>query len=62
MDSVPNPADWSIFEDQGGGSSLSRRAYQCLRDQIVTLKLPPGAPLRESILVEQLHLGRTPIR
>jgi DNA-binding GntR family transcriptional regulator len=33
-----------------------------LRDQIVTLALPPGAPLNEDALGRELQLGRTPIR
>jgi DNA-binding GntR family transcriptional regulator len=55
-------ADPILFEEGNGGVSLSRQAYQRLRDQIVTLKLPPGAPLQEAALMEELGLGRTPIR
>ncbi len=62
MDMIPNLADPAIFDEDGGGISLSRQAYQRLRDQIVTLKLSPGTPLQESTLVEELKLGRTPIR
>ena len=58
----PNLADPAISEEDSGGISLSRQAFQRLREQIVTLKLPPGAPLQESALVEELGLGRTPIR
>lgn len=43
-------------------SSAARSAYETLRDQIVTLGLPPGMPLNESSLVEQLGLGLTPLR
>jgi DNA-binding GntR family transcriptional regulator len=62
MERSPGLAELSIFEEDGGGHSLSRQAYQRLRDQIVTLQLPPGAPLLEASLVEELGLGRTPIR
>jgi len=59
---TPTPADPAIFDEDGRGISLSRQAYQRLHDQIVTLKLSPGTPLQESALVEELDLGRTPIR
>jgi DNA-binding GntR family transcriptional regulator len=55
-------ADLTLSEADNGGNSLSRQAYQRLRDQIVTLKLPPGTLLQESALMEELQLGRTPIR
>lgn len=42
--------------------SLSERAYLLIRDQIVTLKLRPGAVIEESRLRRDLGLGRTPIR
>ncbi len=45
-----------------GADSLSHQAYQRLRDQIVTLQLAPGSPLRETALRRELGLGRTPIR
>jgi DNA-binding GntR family transcriptional regulator len=41
---------------------LSRQAYEKLRDEIVTLARAPGEPLDEAMLVEELGLGRTPIR
>jgi DNA-binding GntR family transcriptional regulator len=46
----------------GAGGLLADRAYVELRDQIVTLALPPGAPLHEESLGRELGLGRTPIR
>jgi DNA-binding GntR family transcriptional regulator len=44
------------------GASLADRAYSAMRDMIVTLELPPGAVLHEAKLMEQLGMGRTPIR
>lgn len=44
------------------GQSLAERAYVELRDRIVSLALPPGAPLTEEALTAELGLGRTPIR
>lgn len=43
-------------------NSLSERAYQELRDRVLALQLPPGTPLNESKLSEELGLGRTPLR
>jgi DNA-binding GntR family transcriptional regulator len=38
------------------------RAYEKLKNMIVTLEMSPGSVVRESLLREQLGLGRTPIR
>ena len=38
------------------------RAYEDLRDQIVTLHLPPGTVLREDELMDAMGIGRTPLR
>jgi DNA-binding GntR family transcriptional regulator len=46
----------------GAGELLADRAYVELRDQIVTLAIPPGAPLHEESLGRELGLGRTPLR
>jgi DNA-binding GntR family transcriptional regulator len=45
-----------------GGQSLAERAYDELRDRIVSLALPPGTPLNEDALMGDLGVGRTPIR
>lgn len=42
--------------------SLSDQAYFRLRDLIVALELEPGSLVREPELMEQLGLGRTPVR
>ena len=44
------------------GQSLAERAYDELRDRIVSLALPPGSPLNEDALMRDLGVGRTPIR
>jgi DNA-binding GntR family transcriptional regulator len=41
---------------------LADRAYDELRDRIVTLKIAPGAPIDEDLIGEQLGMGRTPVR
>jgi DNA-binding GntR family transcriptional regulator len=46
----------------GAGELLADRAYVELRDQILTLALPPGAPINEERLGRELQLGRTPLR
>ena len=44
------------------GELLADRAYNALRDQIVTLAIPPGAPINEDALGRALEMGRTPVR
>jgi DNA-binding GntR family transcriptional regulator len=41
---------------------LSDKAYQMIRQKIITLELPPLSPIDEQALMEELRLGRTPIR
>lgn len=41
---------------------ISQHAYDLLVEQIITLKVKPGSALREKSLMEQLDIGRTPIR
>ena len=45
-----------------GDQSASDRAYHAIRELIVTLGLPPGSVVSEPALMEQLGLGRTPVR
>lgn len=42
--------------------SFAEQAYDILEEMIVTLVLPPGATLTESMLIEETGLGRTPMR
>jgi DNA-binding GntR family transcriptional regulator len=42
--------------------SHSETAYRLLKDKIVTLQIPPASLLNEAHLMDELHLGRTPIR
>jgi DNA-binding GntR family transcriptional regulator len=46
----------------GAGGLLADRAYVELRDQIVTLAIPPGAPINEEAVGRDLQIGRTPMR
>ena len=45
-----------------GAVSMGERAYAELRDRIISLQLPPGSPLVEDQLMEELAVGRTPVR
>jgi DNA-binding GntR family transcriptional regulator len=42
--------------------TLTDRAYRAIEEQIVTLKLAPGAVISEAMLSKRLKIGRTPIR
>lgn len=46
----------------GGALSLADQAYLAIRELIVGLAIPPGAPLQEDRLCKDLGLGRTPVR
>jgi DNA-binding GntR family transcriptional regulator len=41
---------------------MADRAYAEMRDRIVTLRIPPGAPINEDALGKELAMGRTPVR
>jgi DNA-binding GntR family transcriptional regulator len=38
------------------------RAYHQIKERIITVKMPPGSIIHEARLMEELKLGRTPIR
>lgn len=42
--------------------SLKEQAYQAIKHKIVSLELEPGTVIDEAALIEELGLGRTPIR
>src|SRR3954452_25444030 len=56
------PARTAAPAANGDGGLIADRAYVALRDLIVTLRLAPGAALREDALMRELALGRTPLR
>jgi DNA-binding GntR family transcriptional regulator len=41
---------------------LSDQAYDAIRDKIVSLEIPPGAPIEEEQLATEFGVGRTPVR
>lgn len=51
-------AELSLDESE----SQARRAYRLIEEMIVTLQLPPGSRVSETLLSRKLGLGRTPIR
>jgi DNA-binding GntR family transcriptional regulator len=42
--------------------SLTEKAYDMIKDAIVTCKLKPGDPLVEAKMAKQINISRTPIR
>lgn len=48
--------------DAQSGHSQAERAYLALRDEILSLRLPPGSPVQEEPLTTRLGIGRTPFR
>src|SRR2546421_1713710 len=56
------PEAGAARDEPGGSSSLGDRVYRTLRDEIVFLELPPGAPVREVDVARRLGVGRTPVR
>jgi DNA-binding GntR family transcriptional regulator len=52
----------STTDPRIGRELLADRAYADLRDRIVTLRIPPGAPIDEDVLGGELGIGRTPVR
>src|SRR4249919_2063556 len=46
----------------GATGLLSDRAYAALRDRLISLAIPPGAPIDEDTLTRELGVGRTPVR
>ena len=42
--------------------SQAQQAYEGLRDMLIRLEIPPGAPLSDAELIAHLGVGRTPLR
>lgn len=43
-------------------TSLAEKAYYAIREMIISLRLRPGAVINERALIEDLGIGRTPVR
>ncbi|MFF0991490.1 GntR family transcriptional regulator [Kocuria nitroreducens] len=50
------------LHSQGEPLSLADQAFLQLQDRLIFLDIPPGAPLNEGRLSQELQLGRTPLR
>ena len=51
-----------VWPTESVTGSLAERAYYAVRDRLLTLAIPPGAPIQEDRLCSELGLGRTPVR
>ena len=47
---------------RGGRPRLVDHAYEAIRDDLITLRIEPGAPLEEKQLSASLEVGLTPVR
>ena len=47
---------------RGGRPRLIDHAYEAIRDDLITLRIEPGAPLEEKQLSASLEVGLTPVR
>jgi DNA-binding GntR family transcriptional regulator len=52
----------ALQRDAVAAKLVAERAYEELRDRIVTLRLAPGTALREDELMREMDIGRTPLR
>jgi len=52
----------AILRNIAQGSRLRERAYEAIKEAILTLELAPGQPVNEAELAAQLNVSRTPIR
>ena len=42
--------------------SLADQAYEIIKNNIMNLTYPPGMPLTEALLTEELGMSRNPVR
>lgn len=50
------------LEKVSGSLSLKDKAYEAIKEAILSLRLEPGAPLVEADLAQQLGISKTPVR
>jgi len=51
-----------VWPSEATTGSLAEQAYFAVRDRLLTLAIPPGAPIQEDRLCAELGFGRTPVR
>ena len=59
---MPGSSIAAMAADAPASRLIADRAYDELRERIVTLRLAPGTVLREDELMADLAIGRTPLR
>jgi GntR family transcriptional regulator, rspAB operon transcriptional repressor len=50
------------FHDGLGRETAASRAYQAIRERILRCELKPGAAINERHLMDEISIGRTPVR
>lgn len=50
------------MQERKTGETAAEYAYRLLREQIISLKLEPGAPFSDTEFAKQIGLSRTPVR
>src|SRR5215217_2956221 len=48
--------------DSSAATSLADKAYVAIRDRLIMLAIPPGDPIDDDALAQDLGVGRTPVR
>src|SRR5215218_1520149 len=48
--------------DPSTATSLADKAYVAIRDRLIMLAIPPGDPIDDDVLAQDLGVGRTPVR
>ena len=69
MSVTGKPAAWgphNVQRQQAGNgqdsSSLTDKAYQALRREVLTCALQPGSDISEALLADRLEMSKTPVR
>jgi DNA-binding GntR family transcriptional regulator len=52
----------TLVPHRGQAASLAEKAYYLIRDRIIRLDLAPGETVNERALMDELDVGRTPVR
>jgi DNA-binding GntR family transcriptional regulator len=55
-------SELSFLDAEAGTESAVDRAYEAVRERLVTLDIRPGEPINDEHLGAELGLGRTPVR
>ncbi|WP_306256581.1 GntR family transcriptional regulator [Pararhizobium sp. IMCC21322] len=58
---IPIFPSW-IFSEIKPATPLTSQTYSAMRRAIIEMVLPPGSPVNEKKICEELHISRTPLR